>query len=87
MIKSAEKAAEKTFVGFDKGELLSLGEGQIGYTRLLDSSEMEQFSDQISFQKAWGVYSASGETLAICDSPAAAWSFFGDHDLLAVRLH
>ncbi len=87
MIKSSEKPVVKTFFDFDRKEFLSLGEGQIGYVRLLDDKDMERFSDQVSFSKAWGVYSASGETLAICDSPAAAWSFFADHELLPVSLH
>ncbi len=68
-------------------QLFSLGEGQIGYVRLMREEELSHLPPEANIEKAWGVFSATGETLAICDSPAAAWSFFADHQLMPVSVH
>lgn len=70
-----------------KTELLSLGEGQIGYVRELAQAEIASLPIDITFDRAWAVYSATGEPLALCDSPNAAWSYFADHELAPVSVH
>lgn len=72
---------------FENPELLTLGEGQIGYIRELDKEAVADLSDDFKLEKAWGAFSATGEALALCDSPASAWMFFADHELLPVSVH
>ncbi len=68
-------------------ELFSLGEGQIGFVRAIRSDELKLLPPEVSFAEPWGVFSASGETLAICDSPAAAWTYFAEHQLVPLSVH
>jgi len=68
-------------------ELLTLGEGQVAYAKPIKQSDLAELSLDVDFKEAWGIFSATGETLALCDSPNAVWSFFADHELDAVALH
>lgn len=65
-------------------DLLGLGEGQVGYIRMLDKDELPE---DIILEKAYGVFSAKGEALALCDSVNAALLFSADHELQMVSLH
>lgn len=67
--------------------LFSLGEGQIGYIRPMREDELTHLPPEADFTRAWGAFSATGEPLAICDSPSAAWSFFADRELVPVSVH
>lgn len=69
------------------GEFLTLGEGQIGYVRELNDEAMAELPTDVELDRAWGVFSATGEALALCDSPNSAWMFFADHELQAVSVH
>ncbi|MGB7336546.1 MAG: DUF1150 family protein [Salaquimonas sp.] len=71
----------------ETSEFLSLGEGQIGYIRELGHEAMAELPVDINLDRAWGVFSATGEALALCDSPNSAWLFFADHELQAVSVH
>jgi hypothetical protein len=72
-------------------ELLSLGQGHIAYLKKVtgaEAMEMGAFAEQMEPDGTyWGLYSANGETLAICDSPASAWAFANDSDLVPVHTH
>lgn len=68
-------------------ELFSLGEGQIGYVRAIRRDELDSLPPEVSFEQPWGVFSASGEALAVCDSPAAAWTYFAEHQLVPLSVH
>ena len=72
-------------------ELLALGQDKIAYLSKLDAAmasnlvlppELIAKADDL-----WGVYSASGDVLAICDSPIAAEEFANEEELIAVRTH
>ena len=71
----------------DRGKLLTLGEGKIGYIRELNKQAMEELPVEIEFERAWGAFSATGEALALCDSLNSAWIYFADHELQPVSVH
>lgn len=69
-------------------ELLALGHGQIAYLKKLAAGDLSRFGiDAGDSAIAWGVFSASGETLAICPTAPEAWRIASDHGLVAVNLH
>jgi hypothetical protein len=78
---------DKAMIETAENELFSLGEGHIGYVRIMRDDELRSLPAEIGFEEAWGVYSATGDTLAVCDSQAAAWSYFADHQLVPVSVH
>lgn len=77
----------KEFDQTDREALFTLGEGQIGYIRPMRQDELANLPAEADFTRAWGAFSASGEPLAVCDSPSAAWSFFADRQLVPVSVH
>lgn len=76
-----------------QSELLTLGSGHIAYLKLLDDAAIESLTVEPAMKqnlragKVWGLYSASGEVLALCDSAAAAWSYAADNQLMPVSVH
>ena len=68
-------------------DLLGLGEGQVGYIRMLGGDQLPDLPDDIILEKAYGVFSAKGEALALCASVNAARLFSADHELQIVSLH
>jgi len=68
-------------------ELLNLGVGQVAYLRRLAGDELDLLPHDSDRENAWGLFSAKGEPLALCDSPHSAWSYANDHDLVTVNLH
>ena len=68
-------------------DLLGLGDGQVGYIRMLEKDELPDLPEDIILEKAYGVFSAKGEALALCDSVNAALLFSADHELQMVSLH
>lgn len=68
-------------------DLLELGDGEVGYVRYLKKDDLPELPDDVRIEDAWGVYSAKGEPMALCDSVNAAWHFGADHDLDIVSVH
>lgn len=72
-------------------QLLELGQDKIVYLSKLDAAMASNLvlPPELTAKASdlWGVYSASGDVLAICDSPVAAWEFANEEDLIAVRTH
>jgi hypothetical protein len=68
-------------------ELLNLGIGQVSYMRKLKENEIADLPAEADGANAWGLFSASGEPLAICDSEQSAWNYAMDQELITVRLH
>ncbi len=87
MTENSEIVFDETSFFEGNSELLTLGEGKIGYIRELNDEAMAELPVEIELDRAWGVFSATGEALALCDSPNSAWSFFADHELQAVSVH
>jgi hypothetical protein len=68
-------------------ELLNLGVGQIAYLRKLQADETRELPEFSDPDNTWGLFSANGEPLALCDSPQSAWHYAKDHELITVHLH
>lgn len=68
-------------------DLRGLGDGQVSYIRMLNKDELPDLPDDIILEKAYGVFSAKGEALALCASVNAARLFSADHELQIVSLH
>lgn len=72
-------------------ELRSIGEDQVAYISMVCDETLADISSQLNglsdFTELWGVYSASGELLVVCDSPLGAWEYADENDLKAVRTH
>jgi hypothetical protein len=68
-------------------DLLVLGDGEVGYVRHLTKDELPELPADVKLENAWGVYSAKGEAMALCDSATAAWHFGADQDLQIVSVH
>lgn len=75
------KKSEKAF--------LELGAGQIAYIRLLDHEALVALTgdSDMPVENSWAVFSANGDPMAICETPALAWEFAVEHELIAVSLH
>ena len=68
-------------------DLLWMGEGDIGYLKQLNADEIANLPMDLEIDQVWGVFSAKGEPIALCDGPRAAFEFFSDHNLRAVSIH
>lgn len=72
-------------------ELRLVGEDQLAYISMIPKETQEDLTAQIEdlaeFDKLWGVYSASGELLVVCDSPASAWEYADENELKTVKTH
>lgn len=82
-VKLVKAAADK--------DLLALGQDKIVYFSKLDAAKISNMvlpPELIAEAKnLWGVYSASGDVLAVCDSIIAASQFVDDQHLVAVTTH
>ena len=86
-MKEGQMYHDKEIAKTAENELFSLGEGQIGYVRPMRRDEIDTLPAEISFDEPWGVFSATGETLAVCDTPAAAWAYFAENQLVPLSVH
>lgn len=72
-------------------ELHLTGEDQTAYISMIPKETQEDLTAQIEdlaeFESLWGVYSAKGELLIVCDSSSSAQEFADEQELNAVRTH
>lgn len=72
-------------------QLLSIGENKIAYISMLTKEMLSNLAINAEaltqHNELWGVYSASGELLVVCDDPLSAWEYTAEHELVTVRTH
>lgn len=69
-------------------ELLGLGFGEVAYLRKLDEAGLRALGIAAPESAwGWGLFSASGEALAVCPTPAEAWRVAEDKGLVTVSVH
>lgn len=72
-------------------QLLSIGENQVAYISILTQEMLSNIAinaeELPQNNELWGVYSASGELLVVCDNPVSAWEYINEHELVTVRTH
>lgn len=77
--------------GTTDNDLRSIGENRVAYISIISKETQADITAQIEdlseFTQLWGVYSAGGDLLIICNCPIAAGEYADEHELKTVRTH